>query len=69
MLLRRLRAELVDEQFGLSTKVPPLTLVTQFEDVLTHRLLTLQNPNPNPNPTPTPTLPLPLPLPLILTLT
>ena len=41
-MLRRLRAELVDEQFGLSTKVPPLTLVTQFEDVLTHRLLTLQ---------------------------
>ena len=48
MLLRRLRAELVDAQFDLSahfdlsTRVPPLTLVTQFEDVLTHRLLTMQ---------------------------
>lgn len=42
MLLRRLRADLVDAQYGLSTRVPPLTLVTQFEDVLTHRLLTLQ---------------------------
>ena len=61
-MLRRLRAELVDEQFGLSTKVPPLTLVTQFEDVLTHRLLTLQNPNPNPNPNPTPN-PTPAPTP------
>jgi hypothetical protein len=42
VLLRRLRADLVDAQYGLSTRVPPLTLVTQFEDVLTHRLLTLQ---------------------------
>ena len=51
VLLRRLRAELVDAQFGLCTPAPPLTLVTQFEDVLTHRLcMPNSNPNPNPNP-------------------
>ena len=44
MLLRRLRAELVKAGAQLESPpvVPPLALVTQFEDVLTHRLITLQ---------------------------
>ena len=44
VLLRRLRAELVKAAAQLESPpvVPPLALVTQFEDVLTHRLITLQ---------------------------